>query len=372
MKILFVQTNYPKFLSNFYKNTKNIQRRSYKQTKVAWAKEFFGSSDFYLKNLHNLGWTGDEIILNDWNIQSKWMEEHNFKIRNSEAPFSKFMPPRIKNLFGLNGWMKEIFFKQVEYLMPDIVYLHDMTIFNEHDIEKIKKYAKLVVGQIAYPLPLNESILTSYDLIISSFPHFVRKFKKMGIKSEYLKWCVEKTIPSKIGKKKRIYDVSYVGGFTPHHSHGNKILETVAKEIKVDFWGYGDSFLSPLSSIKNNFHGEAWGKEMYEIFAKSKIVINRHINISKNYANNMRMFDATAMGALLITDAKSNMSEFFKVGTEVVVYKNAQDLIKKIKYYLNHPEGREKIAKAGQKRTLKEHTYRVRMNELDKILKKYI
>lgn len=372
MKIILAQTNYPTFLNDFYKKNPKIKNKSFETIKSYWSKEMFGSSDFYMQNLKPLGWSGTELILNDWIMQSKWMEENGFKIKHPNHPLSKFLPPRIKNLLGLNGWMKEAFFRQVETLNPDVLYIHDLTLLNKADLKFLKNHTRLLVGQIAYPLPLNQGVLGSYDLIISSFPHFVDKFRSMGIKSEYLRWCSDHRIPKVIGKKIRKYNVSYVGGFTPHHSNGNSVFEKVAEKIKVDFWGYGESFLMPGSFIKRNFHGNAWGRKMYEIFASSKIVINRHINISEGYANNMRMFDATIMGALLITDHKKNMNEFFEVGREVVTYKNADDLIKKINYYIKNPLELNKIALAGQKRTLKSHTYKSRMKELDIILKKYL
>jgi len=111
---------------------------------------------------------------------------------------------------------------------------------------------------------------------------------------------------------------------------------------------------------------------MYKILAQSKIVINRHIDVAEDYANNMRMFEATGMGALLITDEKKNLPELFKVGKEVVTYKDSADLTEKIKYYLQHEDERQKIAKAGQKRTLTDHTYLKRMEELARIIKKYL
>ncbi len=373
MKILFLQTNYPGFLNSFYEKLGDTENLTYTDLKNKWASEFFGSSNFYLKNLKPLGWEGDEIIMNDWIMQSKWMHEHKLKIsKNQHHMGLNILPQRIKNLFGLNSWMKKIFFAQVKKIKPDIIYLHDITILNSSDLKTIHKYTKLIVGQIAYPLPLNRNVLKSFDLLISSFPHFVKMFRDMEIKSEYLKWCVEGNLAKQIGEKKRVYDVSYVGGFSPHHSKGNKILDEVSSEVKIDFWGYNVNFLPINSPIRKTYHGEVWGKDMYEIFASSKIVINRHINISENYANNMRMYDSTAMGALLITDDKSNMSEFFEVGKEVITYKSPTDLINKIKYYLSHPKEREKIAKEGQKRTLKDHTYEVRMRELDIILRKHL
>lgn len=360
MKILFIQTNYPNFLDEFHKKIGD-KNRSYKELKSLWANEYFGSSDFYLKNLKPLGWTGDEIIANDWKIQSAWAHENGLNIKINDSKIFKLVPARIKNLLGLNDKYKKILFKQIQHYKPDVIYIHDVTYFTTEEIKKIKNWAKLVVGQIAYPKPLNQNILKSYDLLISSLPNLVKDFKKMNIKTEYLKWCFEDTILDNIKRSKKIYDVTYVGGLSPHHSKGNKILDKVSREINVNIWGYG------RPGIKS-----AWGRKMYKIFSQSKIIINRHINISGLYANNMRMFEATGMGALLITDSKKNMDEFFKTDSEVVTYKSAEDLIAKIKYYLKNEKERLKIAKSGQKRTLKDHTYKKRMRELDKILKKYI
>jgi len=192
----------------------------------------------------------------------------------------------------------------------------------------------------------------------------------MGIRSEYQKLAFEPRILKKIKKQKRIYDVTFVGSFTPYHSEGTKTLEEVAKSIPVHVWGQGIEFLSPISPLRKNYHGEAWGLEMYKILSQSKIVFNRHISVSNNYANNMRLYEATGVGAMIITDKKKNLGDLFKVGQEVIEYSDSKDLIKQIKYYLTHESEREIIAKAGQKKTLKDHNYLIRMSELVKLIKK--
>lgn len=371
MKIIFIQTNYPNFLASLYKN-KKVANMTYKQMKKIWSKEYFGASNFYLKNLKQYGWDGDEVIANDENSQNAWARENNISTATTKLSILKYIPERIKNLLDINNSQKQIVLKQIETMKPDVVYIHDVTYFKLSELKKIKSMTKIIVGQIAYPKPINMNIFKGYDLIISSLPNYIKDFKKMGIQTEYLKWCFEDTILDDIKVKDRIYDVTYIGGFSPHHSNGNKVLEHIAKEININFWGYGQNFLSPISSIRKNYKGEAWGKKMFEIFSKSKIVINRHINISKQYANNMRLFEATGMGALLITDKKINNNEFFVVNKEILEYSNPNNLIKKIKYYLKNDKKRIAIAKAGQSRTLKEHTYRIRMRELDHILRKHI
>ena len=40
---------------------------------------------------------------------------------------------------------------------------------------------------------------------------------------------------------------------------------------------------------------------MYNILSRSKISFNRHINVAENNANNMRLYEATGMGSLLLT-----------------------------------------------------------------------
>jgi spore maturation protein CgeB len=194
----------------------------------------------------------------------------------------------------------------------------------------------------------------------------------MGIKSEYQKLAFEPRILERIGVNKKMYSLTFVGSFTPYHQEGTKLLEEVAKQIPVHVWGQGIEFLSPFSPLRKNYHGEAWGLDMYKILAQSKIVINRHIGVSGKYANNMRLYEATGMGAMLITDRKRNLNDIFKVGKEAIDYKDKDDLVAKLKFYLKNDEERQKITIAGQRKTLNYHDYKSRMNELSKILYKYI
>ena len=85
----------------------------------------------------------------------------------------------------------------------------------------------------------------------------------------------------------------------------------------------------------------------------------------------MRLYEATGMGSLLLTDHKDNLNEIFEIDKEIVTYKSKEEASDKAFYYLRNPDQLKKIALAGQKRTLKDHTYEKRMEELIIILKKY-
>jgi spore maturation protein CgeB len=111
---------------------------------------------------------------------------------------------------------------------------------------------------------------------------------------------------------------------------------------------------------------------MYEIISQSKITLNNHIDDAKNEAANMRLFEATGVGTCLLTDWKENLHELFEPDREVVTYKSVEECIEKVKWLLDHPQEREAIAKAGQARTLKDHTFAQRAIQLDEIIRKMI
>jgi spore maturation protein CgeB len=102
---------------------------------------------------------------------------------------------------------------------------------------------------------------------------------------------------------------------------------------------------------------------MYEVMARSLMTVNTHGRIAGHDANNLRLFEATGMGTLLVTD-ELRMSQLFEVGSEVVTYRDADDCARVVRYYLDHPAEAASIAAAGQRRTLKDHTWPNRMAQL--------
>jgi len=113
-----------------------------------------------------------------------------------------------------------------------------------------------------------------------------------------------------------------------------------------------------------------FGLEMYQALKDSRITLNIHADSSPTHASNMRLFEATGVGSCLVTDWKENISGLFEPGRELITYKSAGECIEKIKWLLKHPAEREAIARAGQARTLKDHTYARRGKQFIEIIRK--
>lgn len=70
----------------------------------------------------------------------------------------------------------------------------------------------------------------------------------------------------------------------------------------------------------------------------------------------------------IITQYFPEIEDYFRVGDEILCYKNEEELISLLDYYLSHEEALERIRDNSYKRFLQEHTYEKRwINVLEDI-----
>lgn len=108
-----------------------------------------------------------------------------------------------------------------------------------------------------------------------------------------------------------------------------------------------------------------------KIYASSKILVNLHEDYQRTYGGdcNERTFKVPFCGGLEVVDDVAVIRDYFKEGKEIVIAKNKQDWFDRIKYYYDHPAEAKKIAEAGKKRVLKDHTYHNRAQQFIELLK---
>lgn len=373
MRIALLDTYYPKFLAAHYAANPHLIKESFTTQQQQLLDQVFGTSDFYSRHLHALEHEAQDLIANCIPMQTTWARENQF-------PFSSIalkVPQRLFRLPLIGRWLTalpglaDIAIEQIKQYRPDVLYCQDLWFLPPEMLAAVRPYVRLIVGQVASPLPPSP-FLKGYDLILTSFPHFVPRLRAMGIASEYFRIGFDTRVLELLGDVQQDIDVSFVGGISRHHGKALPMLEYLARNTSIEFFGYGAGSLSKSSPIVARHHGEVWGLDMYRALARSRVTLNRHINVAENYANNMRLYEATGVGSLLITDRKDNLDELFEVGKEVVTYSSPKEAVELIRYYQAHPEEAKTIARAGQQRTLRDHTYHGRMKELVPVLERYL
>ena len=103
---------------------------------------------------------------------------------------------------------------------------------------------------------------------------------------------------------------------------------------------------------------------MYQVLRRSRITLNSHIDLAGREAGNMRLFEATGVGAFLLTDFKDNLHTLFAPDREVAVWRSIDDCLAAIDRALGDDMRRAAIARAGQARTMAQHTYRHRVRQI--------
>ena len=346
MRIVFCWYYYEQYLKSFYAANPWFSGMSYQEQTKLLQSDFYGEPGSYATWAERLGHDCELIITNCEPMQRRWAEEHNI-------PFG-------------DDWQKTVALEQVKQFQPDVFYMCSLFAFYGDFLAEVKKYSRKVVGWIACPIPKNVN-LNQMDAILSSSPQFVDNFRKQGIVSERLLPAFDPDILKYIDDISSELEIpfSFVGGVTRFHKERYKILTQLVEKSPLEVWGYGVKPQSILEMVRNllsgrhfvdpivrRYKGEVWGLGMYRTLKRSNISFNSHIDIAGDWCGNMRMFEATGIGSLLLTDNKKNNSELFEPDKEVVVYNSIDDAIEKVSYYLSHDEERKNIAVAGQQRTL--------------------
>jgi len=377
MKIFIINTDYLSFLRVLYRSNPGLSNCPYDEQMEVRNQSLFGSSDFYSYNFNLLGHMAIDVHFNNYYLQSQWAKE-GIKNQIFQLKYKQFIHlafnTRLGNSirsrlflskFPLTPYLYTILNAQIQSFSPDIILNQPMVEVPLHHLILNKSKKPLIVGQIASALPKDEDLL-GYDLLISSLPNMVSNFKKMGIDSYYSKLAFDARILEGMLPVERDLPIVFIGNITSAHKNRVKLLEYLCQKTEIQIWGSLHN-LHKSSPIYGRYNGEAWGIDMYRILLRAKIAINIHIDLSENYANNMRLFEATGCGAMLLTDDKDNISDLFELNKEIVTYSTPEDCAIKIQKYLQRNDEREAIAKSGQMRTLCEHTYRKRTEELSEI-----
>lgn len=169
--------------------------------------------------------------------------------------------------------------------------------------------------------------------------------------------------------QERDIDVIFVGALFRNKM---PVLAKVKKALgsRVMLRGMGSLKSNAYFNVKYGFPG--WVRpipfEQYvPLYQRAKIGINVH-NRGKYTVGGYRMFDLPGNGVMQICDGEEFLSAFYREGEEVVGYRSADDLIDKVRYYLDHDAERERIARNGYRRVMADHRIGKRLDDLADIV----
>lgn len=187
-------------------------------------------------------------------------------------------------------------------------------------------------------------IASAFSLCWTSTEEAVGLYESVGARAIYLPEGANPLIYKPLNMPFDI-NVSFVGQCYGQRPKVVEYLKT--KGISVKTFGKGWS------------SGELPVEEMVGIYSRSRINLGfSAVGDSKDICClKGRDFEVPMSGGLYFTQYHPEIENVYQIGKEIVCYHDMDDLVEKIKYYLEHPDEADKIRKAGYRKAIKEHTW---------------
>ncbi len=168
--------------------------------------------------------------------------------------------------------------------------------------------------------------------------------------------CDKSKSEKDILENRRDIDVVFVGALAPNKM---PLIAAVKKALgrRMRLYGLANLKKNAYFNLRYGFPGWVTSlpfEQYVPLYQNAKIGINVH-NRGDYTVGGYRLFDLPANGVMQISDGGPYLDSFFEVGKEIESYRNADELIDKIKYYLDHDAEREEIAINGFRRVNAEY-----------------
>lgn len=370
MKVLVLDSDYLHFLASLYADG-DLARTSFEAQLDARRAALFGTAPSYASAFRSCGHESEELFINNAPLQLAWGREHGVtrglgRLRARDVARQAVGARRGIPRFLVPGTldrdaMADVLIAQVEAFGPDVILNQDVGGVGPATLAELKARTGFLIGQYAAsPLPSDE-VLGGYDLVISSFLPTVDELRERGHRAELSRLGFDAGVLTALGPAPPVeWGLTFVGSLAPIHSSRLHFLEELA-ELVPDLRIWSPDPIPRGSTLRGRNEGAMWGRGMYEVLRSSRATVNHHGDIAA-YANNLRLFEATGVGTVLLTDDKPNLADLFQPGVELLAYASASDCAEA--YAALDDASRASLAAAGQKRTLRDHDYRDRVREI--------
>jgi len=274
--------------------------------------------------------------------------------------------------------MNKKMFNRVSNWRPDLAIFSLYTDqFDANIINKLKKYTKTFCffHDDTWRERYTQFWAKYFDFFSTPDLYGKTKYSKIGLNNFiYFPFGVNNSIFRKLNLIKR-HDVSFVGAWHPWRQW---VIDRIRKagisvEVAGHRWPRGEISQENMvklfneSRINLNLSNSAFFNIPYLI--SSPFAIFNFLRSKKRIEQmKARIFEINGCGSFQLSYYVEGLSHCYEIDRELVIYKDIDDLIKKINLYLKFDKKRESIAESGYLRTLKEHTFEQRFLNIFKII----
>jgi hypothetical protein len=270
-----------------------------------------------------------------------------------------------ENGFSVKATLDDILLAQIEQHRTEVLYNLDPVRFPSSFVRRLPGCVRKTLCWRAAPSA--QADLTAYGAVLGNFPVILDSWRRKGCRAEWFTPAIDPAMDA-YGHGERPIDVLFVGGYSRHHSGRAKVLENVARladGLRVVYCldtsrltRLAESAIGrflPLqrhrrpSAIAKIAKPPVFGRALYELIGRSKIVLNGAIDMAGADRGNMRCFEAMGCGALLVSD-DGNYPDAMQNEQTMLTYADSQGCRQRIERSLKDWDRVKGIADEGRRR----------------------
>ncbi len=356
LRIVQVESFYARFLDDFYRDHAGLAERRFAEQIDALLDSGFSGGHNTVPSLNPQHWETHYLVPNCSASQLQWAREN----LGGQTPAS----------------LAQILEAQLRSIDPDVLYLSDIPGFDFGILERLPR-RPMVVGWHASIVDTRIP-WRQIDLVLSGIRHIREAALALGARAadSFMPAAPPYRNPAGSSPAPR-HDLVFSGSFAGQiHQERAAEYRALSRRIgahEIALYTPGAFPLQPGDRVA--LFPPVFGREVLSLYARSRIVLDSRGDFllpdrGGRETSNMRVFEATRAGALLITEHCGNLAHYFRLQEEIVTYRDTDELVQKVNFFLDpaNETRRRQIAAAGFARVHQEHLVEHRAAWLERIL----
>ncbi len=294
----------------------------------------------------------EKICLNDiGNGYNREFVKNGAKFIDYEDAYLKFGSKKVQEFI-----LKNIDENDIEVL----IYQADSTDFR-FSLEffrllQKKVFVVMMLGDIEYYFGSRDVYYAQCADLVVVYNYSSRyRFEHYGINAISFYSSYDKNKYFKINGIKKDIETSFVGKISTYEDRREYIDYVVTNGMPIEIFGQGSK------------NGEVTLGQMVDVFNRTKVNINFTGIATKNVLSKRlnidcrlkqmkgRMTEIALCGGFVLSEYVPGINEVYCIDEEIAVFHDKEEMVERIRYYLEHEDERESIAERGYIRALRDY-----------------
>lgn len=169
-------------------------------------------------------------------------------------------------------------------------------------------------------------------------------------------------------RKRYETDVSFIGMHSAKKERWVAFVRRALPNVGIKVWGKLWKERCSTPELSGSIEGQwitGWAYAKAVQAATINLGINSEVvgGSSSGDLMSRRSFEIPACGGFMIHERNHEVQSFYREGEEAVTFEGPEELVEKVRYYLEHSRERQAITKGGYQRCVPAYSYEERMRE---------